>query len=144
MMETDLEKACRMLDEQQLTCAFVLDDAVYISGERGVKPLLDCYYAKNMPAGFSAADKVVGKAAAFMYVLLGVKEVYVQVLSRPALEVLQKFGIAVTYGELVDAIKNRTGTGFCPMETAVLAIEEPAEALSAIEKTRMSLQKASV
>ena len=144
MTGTDLEKAYRMLQEQQLTCAFVLSDVVYISKERGVKPLLDCYYAKKMPTGFSAADKVVGKAAAFMYVLLGVKELYVQVLSRPALEILQKYGIAVTYCELVDAIKNRTGTGFCPMETAVLAIEEPAEALSAIEKTKITLQKASV
>ena len=144
MAETDLIKARRMLGEQQLTCVLISGDMVYISQDRGVKPLLDCYNEKKMPVGFSAADKVVGKAAAFLYVLLGAKEVYADVLSRPALEVLQRNGIAVSYGQLTDAIKNRAGTGFCPMETAVLSVEDPMQALSAIEKTRIALQKASL
>ncbi len=142
MAETDIIKARRMMEEQQLTCSFVSGESVYISQERGVKPLLDCYKEKKMTSGFSAADKVVGKAAAFLYVLLGAKELYAQVLSKPALEVLQKNGIAVSYGQLTDAINNRAGDGFCPMETAVLLIEEPLEALEAIEKTRIALQKA--
>lgn len=143
-MGNDLTKARQMLAKQELTCAIVSDDMVYISKERGVKPLLECFYEKKMPSGFSAADKVVGKAAAFLYVLLGAKELYADVLSRPALAVLQQYDIMVTYGQLTDAIRNRTNTGFCPMETAVLAIEDPAEALNAIEKTRIALQKASI
>ncbi len=139
--ESNSAKACRMLKEQQLTCALVLGEMVYISEERGVKPLLDCYYEKKMPSGFSAADKVVGKAAAFLYVLLGATELYADVLSRPALAVLQQNGIAVSYEQLTDAIRNRAGTGFCPMETAVLALDDPTEALRAIENTRMALQK---
>nr|MBQ8252139.1 DUF1893 domain-containing protein [Lachnospiraceae bacterium] len=141
-MESDLTKARQMLANQSLTCAFVSGEMVYISKERGVKPLLDCYYEKKIPEGFSAADKVVGKAAAFLYVLLGVKELYADVMSRPALAVLQQHGIAVTYGELTDAIRNRTNTGFCPMETAVRLINDPKEALNAIEKTRIALQEA--
>lgn len=141
-MESNLTKACQMLKEQELTCVFVSDDLVYISKERGVKPLLDCYYEKQMPQGFSAADKVVGKAAAFLYVLLGAAEIYTDVISRPALAVLQQNSIAVSYGQLTDAIKNRAGTGFCPMETAVLLVEDPSEALSAIEETRTALRKA--
>lgn len=143
-MENDLTRACQMLTKQELTCAIVSGELVYISKERGVKPLLECYFEKKMPSGFSAADKVVGKAAAFLYVLLGAKELYADVLSRPAFAVLQQYDIIVTYGQLTDAIRNRTNTGFCPMETAVLAIEDPAEALSAIEKTRIALQKASL
>ena len=122
----------------------VMDEVIYISEERGVKPLLKCYYEKKMPSGFSAADKVVGKAAAFLYVLLGAKELYADVISRTALAVLQQYDITVTYGQLTDAIRNRTNTGFCPMETAVLAIDDPAEALLAIEKTKIALQKASL
>lgn len=141
--ENDLTKACQMLAERDLTCAMVLGELVYISKERGVKPLLECYYEKKMPFGFSAADKVVGKAAAFMYVLLGAKELYADVLSRPALAVLQQYDIIVTYGQLTDAIRNRMNTGFCPMETAVLQIDNPEEALQGIEKTRIALQKAS-
>lgn len=143
-MESDLKKACRMLKEQELTCAFVFGEEVYISRERGVKPLLDCYYQKKMLPGFSAADKVIGKAAAFLYVLLGVSEIYTDVISRPALSVLQQSGIEVYYEQLTESIKNRAGTGFCPMETAVLSIEDPSEALCAIEKTAEALRKTEV
>lgn len=136
-----MEYACQMLTEQELTCAFVSGGQVYISKERGVKPLLDCYYQKAMPAGFSAADKVVGKAAAFLYVLLGVGELHAQVISRPALEVLQKYNVPVSYELLTDAIRNRAGTGFCPMETAVLDLDSPKDALRAIEETRLFLQE---
>ncbi len=136
-----LERAKKMLAEQQLTCVMISGEKVYISKERGVKPILSCYEEKNMPEGFTAADKVVGKAAAFLYVLLGVKELYAEVLSRHALEVLQSAGIAVSYGSLTDAIRNRSGTGFCPMETAVRNMTEPLEALEAIRNTAERLRK---
>ena len=143
-MENDLTRARQMLAKRALTCVIVSGELVYISKDRGVKPLLECYYEKKIPFGFSAADKVVGKAAAFLYVLLGAKELYADVLSRPALVVLQQYDITVTYGQLTDAIRNRANTGFCPMETAVLTIEDPTEALDAIEKTKIALQKASL
>ncbi|MBE5882662.1 MAG: DUF1893 domain-containing protein [Lachnospiraceae bacterium] len=130
-----------MLKEQELTCAFVKDDLVYISKERGVRPLLECYKGKQMEPGFSAADKVVGKAAAFLYVLLGVGEIYTDVISRPALDVLNRAGIDVSYGQLADAIRNRVGTGFCPMETAVMDIQEPDSALAAVEETLAKMKK---
>ncbi len=137
----DLKKAKQMLVEQELTCAMVKGEKVYISKERGVKPLLACYKEHAMQSDFSAADKVVGKAAAFLYVLLGVKELYAGVISRPAIEVLQKAGVVVSYEQLTDAIRNRAGDGFCPMETAVWEIESPADALVAIEKTLERLSR---
>lgn len=39
---------------------------IYISTERGVKPLIDRIDDGTDLQGFSAADKVVGKAAAFL------------------------------------------------------------------------------
>ncbi len=135
MQSENLEKAVQMLRSRGLTCAFVKGEKVYISKERGVRPLLECYHGNAMEQGFSAADKVVGKAAAFLYVLLGAKEICADVVSRPALDTLHKYDIYVNYGVLADAIRNRTDTGFCPMETAVRDISDPAEALGAIEKT---------
>ena len=54
------------------------------STERGVKPLLQWLDGENRVKGFSAVDKVVGRAAAFLYVLLEVKEVYAGVMSEGA------------------------------------------------------------
>ncbi len=140
-MTHNLEKAVSILNTENLTLAAVSESAVLKFTERGVKPLLALIDGGKSLAGFSAADKVVGKAAAMLYVLLNVNEVYAAVISKPALETLEKYGICCEYGTLTDAIKNRTNTGFCPMETAVLNIENPAEAPAAIRKKLAELQK---
>jgi hypothetical protein len=82
-----------------------------------------------------AADKVIGKGAAFLYVLLDIKEVYANVISRRALETLENNNIYVKYKMLAEAILNRDNTGFCPIETAVCGISEPDAALAEIRKT---------
>ena len=133
-MTRDMEKARQLLATGDYTCVFCQGDRVYVGRERGVKPLLDPLEAGAIPHGFSAADKVVGRAAAFLYVLLGACEVYAEVMSEPARQVLAANGIAHSYGRLVDAIRNRTGDGFCPMESAVREINDPETALVAIKE----------
>ena len=135
-----LEQAKKLLTAKNLTCAIVGENTLYTSTQRGILPLLNCYREKQAEKGCCAADKVVGRAAAFMYQLLEVEALYAQIISRPALKVLENAGIAVEYDTLVDAIINRTGTGFCPMETAVLSIEDPFEAMMAVEKTLEKLK----
>lgn len=98
-------------------------DQILTDDRRGVKPLLDLL-EQNL-AGFCAADKVVGKAAALLYRLIGISEIHAGVISEPAIQVLQRGGIAVFYDRKVPAIRNRTDTGFCPMETAVWNIDQP-------------------
>lgn len=140
---TNLEQAKEILEQNNDTCVFFDGENTYTSKDRGVKPLLQMLQNKTDVKDFSVADKVVGKAAAFLYVLLGVKELYAKVISQHALTVLQEHKIDVSYGELVEAIRNRTNTGFCPMETAVLQIEDADTALQAIlEKQRELLVKA--
>lgn len=107
---------------------------------RGVQPLLARLDGGKDYSGFSAADRIVGRAAAFLYVLLGVKEVYAEVLSRAGEEVLQTYKIAYGCGILVDGIVNRAGTGPCPMELATEGICDPVQALAAIRAKRDALQ----
>lgn len=129
---TDTENAINILNERDCTCVFCKGESVLFSSERGVKPLLALIDGDSSLSGFSAADKVVGKAAAFLYVILGVKALHAKTVSGHALSVLEKTDIAVTYDVLVPAIRNRTNTGLCPMESAVLDITEPDLALKAI------------
>ena len=140
-MTRNLEKAVSILNTENLTLAAVGEKGILKFTERGVKPLLALVESGESLAGFSAADKVVGKAAAMLYVLLGVDGIYASVISKPALAVLRKYEIYCEYGTLTDAIKNRTNTGFCPMETAVLSVETPAEALAKIREKSAELQK---
>ncbi len=139
-MKAELERAKRLLSEGGYTLAMVRGEETVTSVERGVRPLIDLIDAGESLSGFCAADKVVGKAAAFMYVLLRVERLYANVISIPALEVLEKNGITAEYGILTEAIRNRTNTGFCPMETAVMEISEPHEALKAIREKLLQMK----
>ena len=134
-MNKDLKKACAILAAQGYTCVLCKEEAVYTSTARGVRPLVEFLDSGVDFHSFSAADKVIGKATAFLYCLLGVKEVYAQVISRSALQVLEDHGIAAGYDILTDAIFNHRKDGFCPMETATKNISDPQEALAAIRRT---------
>ena len=114
------------------TCVLTDGQTVFTSTDRGVKPLVLFLESGELPEGLSAADKVVGRATAYLYALLKVKEVYAQVISRPAADVLADHGIAVTYDKLVSNIINRKGDGICPFEAAVMEINDPDRAYAAI------------
>lgn len=139
IMSQDLERARRML-EGDYTCVVCRDDAVYTATERGVKPLLDWLDRGIDLTGFSAADRVVGRATAFLYCLLGVKEVYARIMSTPAAQVLRANGIKIAADQEVPGIINRRKTGPCPFENAVLHIDTPTEALAAIRQQMARMQ----
>ena len=132
MKNIDLEMAKTELDAGEYTCELVLGESIYTSTFRGVRPLVSWYESGLELCEYSAADKVVGRATAFLYVMLGVKAVYARVMSRGALEVLQKNGIYAEYGTLADNIINRKGDGICPFEAAVLEINDTDAAYEAI------------
>ena len=136
----DLEKARSLLEKENYTCVICRGDDVITDRRRGIRPLMELLESGKDLQGYSAADKVVGKAAAFLYCLLGVKALHAGVLSVPARDVLVSAGISVEWGSLVPAIRNRAGDGFCPMETAVWDLTDPALAPDAI---RAALQKLS-
>lgn len=139
-MTADLKHAMRLLEGGSSTCVLVQGDRVFSSTARGVRPLLDWLDAGTDLSGFSAADKVVGKATAMLYCLLGVKAVYTRVISRSAALLLEYRGIAVHWQTQVEFIQNRDKTGRCPMEQAVWTLEDPAEGLAAIRETLKRLQ----
>ena len=136
-----MENLKKILIDGEYTCVLSDGNEFITSKERGVKPLLTLVNQNANLKNFCAADKVVGKAAAFLYVLLGVKSVYAITISKYALSVFQKYNINVTYDIVTDAILNRKGDGFCPMESAVLNIDNPGDALKCINKKTEELKK---
>lgn len=139
-MNDDLINATRILHEEGFTCVLCSGDNMYTSKERGVAPLLRWITEKADLHEFSAADKVVGKAAAFLYVILGVREVYAPVMSEAAIYTLARNGIQPFCDVLAKSIRNRDNTGMCPMESAVEAITEPQQALEAIQTKLMQIK----
>ena len=141
MNNENLKKAIMLLGKTDSTCVFCSNDAILTDKRRGVRPLLDLLDNQVDVSQYAVADKVIGKAAAFLYCLLRVTNIYARVISQPALDVFKNSGITITYDQLVPAIQNRTKDGFCPMESAVLSISSPQEALIAIKETLAALSK---
>ncbi len=86
-----------------------------------------------MLRGAFIADKVVGKAAAALMVLGGVRELFADVISHSALELLARYRVRVSYTVAVDHIINRTRTGWCPMEIRCRECTTADECLEQIE-----------
>lgn len=115
---TYLQKAKSMLEGDK-TCVLVKGEKVYASNKSGIAPMMEFISQGLDLKGFSAADKIVGKAAAMLFSLAQISCLHAVVLSEPALEVLQKQKIKVSYDTLTKNIINRAGTGICPMEETV-------------------------
>ena len=129
-----MSRAVSALNQGDYTVVVCRDDCQYTDTRRGVAPLLAWLDQGIDLTGYSAADKVVGKAAAFLYLRLGVAAVYARVMSQTAYDLLTAHGVSATCDTLVEAIRNRAGDGFCPMETVCLPLTDPMEAENAIRQ----------
>ena len=144
-MTEQLKKAIDLLkSDRSITLAVVNHEETRLFTARGVKPLLELTTATpELLEGASVADKVTGAASAFLLVQGKAKELYTDVISARAEEVLKEHEIPYTAALVVDRIVNRQGDGFCPMETAVQGIEDPKNAVKAISDklTELANQK---
>lgn len=133
-----LEAARLTLQEGNYTCVVAKGGKViFTSRERGVKPLVDCYrqYGQAQEGEDTAlADKVIGRAAALLARLMGVRALYARVISQGAMEELNKAGIEAGCETMVEAVRNRAGTGLCPMEQLSRGVEDPEEMLAKAEE----------
>ena len=138
----DLDRAKKMLAEQPtITCVVCGGELLYVSEKRGIAPMMDFLDAGYDMQGFSAADRIVGRAAAMLFVMAGVSHVYAEVMSEGAFSLLRANGIDASYGTLTPFIINRKGDGQCPMEDAVRDINDPAQARAAIRQTMQRLKE---
>ncbi len=118
-----------LLHQGGYSCVIRQGEEVRTFTRRGVADLYDLLYQD--PAfmrGALLADKVVGKGAAALMILGGIARIYTDLISQPALELLEAAGVPVEYVTLVPHIENRDKTGWCPVET-LCRNEQTAEAI---------------
>ncbi len=135
----DLTKAKESLNGHSLV--LTKGNSLLLSDKRGISPVIDFIKSGADLNGYSAADVVVGKAAALMFVKAGIKEVYAKTLSKAAQAVLEENEIPYSYETLAERIINRDGTDICPMEKALLNTSDPDEAYEILIATLERLRK---
>jgi len=112
------------LIKNNLTCVITDEkNIVYTSNERGVAPLV-IFILKNLKGNFYLADKVIGKAAAYLCVKANINHVFTTVISHTAIEILKQYNISYEYDQVVTAIQNRTKDDNCPMEQLSVGVSD--------------------
>ena len=107
---------------------------------RGVKDLYTLYTADSqLLSGADVADKVVGRAAATLMILGGVRRVYADTISQLALELFAQNNVEISYNQVVPHIINRAKTDLCPLERATKDLESLEDIFAAIEAFVSSL-----
>ena len=139
-MEKDFQKAKEEYNSGKYTLVICKDEDIIKSDVTGIRPIMTLIDSKKDYKGYSAADKIVGRAAAFLYTLLQVKNLYGETMSKGAVEILKNAGIYYEYKTLTDYIENRQKTGMCPMDEAVKDIDNPKDAYEAIRNKIKFLQ----
>lgn len=130
-----INRLIEILHSEKCSCVIACGDNVRTFHRRGIADLF--ITLKNEPETLRkaiVADKVVGKAAAALMVLGGVRQVYADTISTPALTLLRANGITVDFAVETDHIINRAGTGWCPMEQLSRDEDNPAVIRNKVEE----------
>jgi len=140
MAETDLVMEMKRLVDAGKACVVARNGVIRLQLEgRGIKPIYDA--AAEDAAVFRGAlvyDKIVGRAAAALYVVAQAAKVRADVMSEAAAELLRANGVEADALTFVKNIINREKTGICPMEKAAEGVSKP-EAI--VEKIRKAMKK---
>lgn len=119
---TDAELARSALPGHSI--ALCRDGAVLTDDGRGISPMMKFIAQGRELSRYSAADLIVGKAAAMLFVKAGVVSVHGNTMSRAGKEFLESHGVRCTWDTLTERIINRDGTDICPMEKTVGELED--------------------
>ena len=121
----DVEIAKKHLEEENIAIVVIKDGKlIFQSNEKGIKPMYTLVTKmKEIAKGASIADRVIGKGAAMLCKHIGIKEVYSQLISENAIDVLEESNILYSYDKICSYIKNRDKTDLCPIEKMATNIE---------------------
>ncbi len=136
MQEVDIKYLVEILRNQKCSCV-VYNKEIRTFHRGGVKDLFDLLESDTQfLEGAMVADKIIGRAAAAIVIEGKVAELYTEIISSGALDLLKGKDIKLSYGKQVDHIINRKGTDWCPLEKESAQIDCPANIINAIKKRR--------
>ena len=115
-----------LFDEYPGKTCFILDinnEIIFSSTERGVKPILDFYKEFGISKNpITIVDKIMGKGAIVLAILVGSTEIITPTISVDALHLANEYNLKCSYDNVVPYIINRDKNGRCPIESSVLQI----------------------
>lgn len=131
-----------LLHSGKYSCVIANNGSIRTFKQPGIADLYDLLQQHvSFLRGAIVADKVVGKAAATLMILGNIQQVYADIISQSALELLQNTDIQVDFGQLVPFIENRDKTGWCPLESACFEIKSTKDIFPIIQNFISNIRK---
>lgn len=129
--------------EEYSIIIFKESEIVFRSKQQGIAPLIQAIEENGIEklAKSIVLDRVVGKAAALLFVFFKAKKVYAKIISESGLKVLMNNEIDTEFEKIVKNILNREGTDLCPFEKATIKISDPREAFEMIKEMVTKMKK---
>jgi len=129
-MQADLDFAKQRLDQKNRSLVIAKSGRVLFETEaHGISGVLEAIKKlENNMAGSSVADRIVGKAAALLFVYSGVVAVFAVTASDRGIEVLKGYNIFHEFKKRVPRILDLKKVDICPFEKLVAKISDPEEA----------------
>lgn len=124
-MEVEIGK--KILDEDPEIKLVLLKsgEVLYKSRARGIAPMYDiAMNHRGKAEGATVVDRVIGRGAAIIAAHIGIRQVYGELVSDGAKEILEKNDISYSFLQDTSYIQNRTKTDYCPIEKLSMGNEE--------------------
>lgn len=138
----DIEFAKSMLKKNNANLVIVKNGKLLFetrtTGIRGLLNAID--KIGNELKGSTAADKIVGEAAAQLLAYSHVDRVFAATLSQCGRDILTRNNIDYSYESLVSHILNLNKTDLCPFEKMVAGASGPAEAHERLRKSVLAMR----
>lgn len=129
----DLEKAKEIFEKENCTLVLVKGESIIKSKEHGLSKLVELIDKDEDLTDYSVCDNVCGRAASFLYVLLGVKEVYANTMAKLSIQILDRAEIKYSANAFVETLLESENKAD-KMELAVLRSSTPLKAFEDIKK----------
>ena len=134
----DLERARRRLKERKLSLVVVKKGSVLFETEsHGIKGFLEAIELLGEKlTGSSVADRIVGRAVAFLCAYFRVSAVFAVLMSMEGVRVLEDKDIIYQFEKCVTNILNQKRNDICPFEKLALTFTSPEEAYKKLRSAR--------
>ena len=145
MENQDLELAKSKLMKEDLSLVIVKNGKIiFETNKQGISGFLQAIEKqdKNLVAA-SAADKIVGVAAAMLCVYAGLSSMFALTISAAGIKVLEDNNIGCVFERKVSNILNRSKTDVCPFEKLAMSSGSSDEAYIKLKSLAGQMMKKS-
>ena len=130
---TDIEKAKEIFNSGDYSFVLVKGEDIIKETQKGLGPLVKLAEGEKDFTDYSICDRITGRAASFLYVLLGLKEVYAVKMAKLAVQILDRAEIKFGAGGFVETVLDENMSDTDKFEKAVLRSGSAINALNDIK-----------